>query len=735
MKHYTHIYSDLSELETFITHVYALHPNTESHSLLIQIYGAVTPFDLEPITLCIHQLLPEAILCGASSVGEIADGETLSNRIVILMTVFEDTKLFTAACHIDSSNELTQAERLFQSIQTYPDIRAALILATPTQINLARFLHQFRDISQIPAIFGAGAASSRLLPQAWVLLNQHFITAGVVTIIMSGSSLQVQIEMSGGWVPLGKPMTFTQVNDLAVHTIDNLPAQQVYEHYIGPVSHHEFPVIGAIFSFLIKRNGHQLPRTTTRKDTEQKLHFLADIYQGETFQIGVGDPYQMHLETNQVLRNLEQFNPDTVFLYSCGVRRLLMQDVAHIETEAFRNLGPCGGFYTYGEIYSDESHSQLFNGTLVAVGLKEAQLKVTEDNEPIRSIQTPNLDAFDPYAKQHSKIISRMLNLTRAITADLEVSNKALFERSITDNLTQLHNRGELDRLLFKEIERSKRYVLPLSIIMIDLDNFKRINDQFGHLAGDQVLINVAQILRNTIRSTDEIGRWGGEEFLVITPQTNICDAGALAEKLRMTLEKDQLPGMSRQTASFGVAELQGDDRLDSLLHRADDALYHAKWAGKNLVCLADDSNLKPDYLRLLQLTWQPEFESGNEFIDRQHQNLFYSANKLIGTILKSDPSEDIALVMKALTQEIIDHLDSEELFLKNLNYPDLKIHQESHNVLRTTLTHKITLFQEGKITSEQFLEFIIHIVIRQHMLDADHQFFDFLHTVQKDNS
>lgn len=192
---------------------------------------------------------------------------------------------------------------------------------------------------------------------------------------------------------------------------------------------------------------------------------------------------------------------------------------------------------------------------------------------------------------------------------------------------------------------------------------------------------------------------------------------------------------MSRQTASFGVAELQGDDRLDSLLHRADDALYHAKWAGKNLVCLADDSNLKPDYLRLLQLTWQPEFESGNEFIDRQHQNLFYSANKLIGTILKSDPSEDIALVMKALTQEIIDHLDSEELFLKNLNYPDLKIHQESHNVLRTTLTHKITLFQEGKITSEQFLEFIIHVVILQHMLDADHQFFDFLHTVQKDNS
>lgn len=154
----------------------------------------------------------------------------------------------------------------------------------------------------------------------------------------------------------------------------------------------------------------------------------------------------------------------------------------------------------------------------------------------------------------------------------------------ITDTLTQVSNRLKLDSELETEISRAKRYNTPLSTILIDVDDFKNVNDSYGHQVGDLVLFQIAQLLKANIRNTDTLGRWGGEEFLIICPGIDKDEACALAEKLRDEIGKHTFPKVEHKTCSFGVSSFEDNDCSNTLIHKADNALYLAKQQGKNLV-------------------------------------------------------------------------------------------------------------------------------------------------------
>ncbi|QEY31092.1 diguanylate cyclase [Synechococcus sp. RSCCF101] len=158
---------------------------------------------------------------------------------------------------------------------------------------------------------------------------------------------------------------------------------------------------------------------------------------------------------------------------------------------------------------------------------------------------------------------------------------------STTDPLTQLNNRLKLDAVLEGEVQRTRRYNQPLSLIMVDVDHFKAVNDSHGHQVGDLVLTNLADLLRQHCRETDEPGRWGGEEFLIVCPQTPEEGAVALAEKLRLRLSEHDFPVVHHASASFGVATCQPGESAEGLVSRADAALYRAKAQGRNRVVAA----------------------------------------------------------------------------------------------------------------------------------------------------
>lgn len=157
---------------------------------------------------------------------------------------------------------------------------------------------------------------------------------------------------------------------------------------------------------------------------------------------------------------------------------------------------------------------------------------------------------------------------------------------SSTDRLTGLLNRVAFEEAYARELARVKRYNTSLSVIILDIDNFKEINDTYGHNAGDEVLRSVADLVSSFTRETDYVVRWGGEEFLLLCPETTMIEATTIAEKLREAIALYEFPINRRVTASFGVSSFIEGDSQSSLVGRADKALYKAKNSGKNKVCV-----------------------------------------------------------------------------------------------------------------------------------------------------
>lgn len=164
------------------------------------------------------------------------------------------------------------------------------------------------------------------------------------------------------------------------------------------------------------------------------------------------------------------------------------------------------------------------------------------------------------------------------------VDRNELARSASTDGLTGLWNRSRIEQLFSDECLRARRYGTPFSVILIDIDHFKQVNDTFGHTVGDTVLREFAALLRNNVRQVDQVGRLGGEEFLIVLPETSQQRATEAAEILRQRINHHQFDTVEHKTASFGVTQFREDETLRSMLDRVDQALYMAKHNGRDRV-------------------------------------------------------------------------------------------------------------------------------------------------------
>ncbi|WP_339650305.1 diguanylate cyclase [Halopseudomonas pelagia] len=177
------------------------------------------------------------------------------------------------------------------------------------------------------------------------------------------------------------------------------------------------------------------------------------------------------------------------------------------------------------------------------------------------------------------------------ILEDIRASQEELKKQAATDPLTRLYNR----RFFFSEadylLELAKNKGTPLAVLVIDIDHFKQVNDQYGHSCGDQVIVNIAQTLKKHSRTHDLVARFGGEEFVVLLPEADLQEASQCAERIRASVQALEVPvnthDMVRCTVSIGIAEIMlGNDSVEAALKRADKALYHAKHSGRNQLCI-----------------------------------------------------------------------------------------------------------------------------------------------------
>ncbi len=194
---------------------------------------------------------------------------------------------------------------------------------------------------------------------------------------------------------------------------------------------------------------------------------------------------------------------------------------------------------------------------------------------------------LEEYKRKNQSLEELIAQRTQQLTELNEQLQQQIAETkalAMTDTLTETSNRLYFEQKLSQEIERAKRFNESLSLIEVDIDHFKTINDQYGHAVGDQVLIKITQTIREQIREVDTISRWGGDEIMILLPHTNLEEAKHVAEKTRKIIESLTFDNNLHVTSSFGVAQLNPNESLKDFMIRTDQALYQSKEAGRNTV-------------------------------------------------------------------------------------------------------------------------------------------------------
>jgi len=314
----------------------------------------------------------------------------------------------------------------------------------------------------------------------------------------------------------------------------------------------------------------------------------------------------------------------------------------------------------------------------------------------------------------------------------LRAEIEELDQLASTDRLTGAWNRRWLENLAAAEIDRLARSECALSMLMLDIDHFKAINDVHGHAVGDDVLAALADTLRRALRPSDSLIRWGGEEFVVLSPGTTLTAAIVLAERLRGLVASAGFAPVGHLTISLGAAECLPGESWRQWLERADASLYRAKAGGRNQVRFAPEAPVHPhDELvlggGLVQLHWHPSHCCGHQGIDRAHQSLFSISNDLLAAMLADARTADVAEIVALLVREVAAHFDEEEAVLAAAGYPDLAEHKALHHTLLERAKRLAQEFAAGTLEIGPLFQFLSYDVVARHMLGADRKYFPWI--------
>lgn len=584
MKQYALSIQDKTDLLRFLLAPTFRAEVQKAAAILVQVYSASgDPVWIGAILEVLAEHLPKAVVAGATTIGEIAQGRTLASTTAISFSLFAASRVTAIFEPAGPGAGLEAGRRIGQAIADLgPEVAGVLLLATTNTMDVSELLRGMAEEDGAYPIFGGGAGGYDSQQHALVFLGRQFLDCGVVALALTGPDLHVEAHHYLGWRPMTREMRITATEGMWVQTVDGIPAFEVYRRYLGIANDPDFFLNALEFPFLLERQGLSLARVPFAAGPSGALRFGGDIFEGERFRLAYGHPTAIQAESIELQKKIRAAQPEGIFLYSCICRRCLLQEDSELETLPFERIAPTTGFYTFGEFFGRDRELRVLNATLVAVAIREG---------PPGPEPAPVLEALvrpapsDPLAGKHSRVVDRLVHFVGAVTAELEEANERLRHLSVTDDLSGLNNRMLLDRVFRRELARIQRYPSNLAIILLDVDHFKEVNDGFGHLAGDAVLVHLASVLRAHVRVADTLGRWGGDEFLFILSHTGVDEARRLAETLRANLAIMPCPGIGPITCSFGITAHCPGDTVATMMRRADAALYAAKQAGRDCVC------------------------------------------------------------------------------------------------------------------------------------------------------
>jgi len=297
------------------------------------------------------------------------------------------------------------------------------------------------------------------------------------------------------------------------------------------------------------------------------------------------------------------------------------------------------------------------------------------------------------------------------------------------DRLTGAWNRSHFDKILKVELNRSVRYRQPVSLIMLDIDHFRQLNDKFGQEAGNEVLRALVRKISKNIRSSDMLFRWDGAQFAILVPSTGLSAAATQAETLRNKIAQHEFPAVGHITISLGVAEHVSSEGEETWFQHANDALHQAKEGGRNrVVSDSHNSSEQPNATsdtRIEHLEWQDSYLCGEPVIDGQHRELFRLANRLIdlGSASNGDDYQ-FNIAVQSLLAQLERHFNDEEAILARHEYGDLEVQSRAHQRLMEHVLQLRNAAASGNLALTELIDFLANEVVARHILKTDREYY-----------
>lgn len=590
MQHLVIKVESLAQFQTELANLVHQCRNVPAEQLLAQVYtNQLQPEWYHAIHHTLQQQLPQITVVGSSAMGVVCQDNYLDQTTVVSIFVFESATItthfeeFTPEDPDDEDADFRFGVELAQgAIGERADLKGIMLLSNPFVISSELKLRGVSEVAKDTPIFGGMAGNNEQSDNSQIFYNEQICSHASVMVCFWGQQLRIQTLNYLGWVPFGNVMTVTESRGNEVLSIDNIPAYQLYREFIDIESNTEHFFENSVeFPFMLLRDGKKLARTPISVSDNEGLNFLVPLLPGDQVQFGYGDINTIMNEMCYSVETIKQFEPEAIMLFSCCCRLMYLRaDCKQLELP-LQALAPIAGFFCFGEIDTANVPRTVLNASLVATAFSEAPAPATE----------VHYDAtYTPFSMKPSRDLRRLQRLMffiERVTGQLHESNAELKQLAQHDSLTGLLNRRTFNERLAQQFSVCLQKLQPLSVMMLDVDHFKAVNDNYGHGVGDKVLIAIADELKQTIRQTDLIARYGGEEFIVALPNTTLDEAVLIADRLRCNIAVNpqaKQPELPSVTCSIGLALNRQDITIEQLIQQADNALYQAKDDGRNCI-------------------------------------------------------------------------------------------------------------------------------------------------------
>lgn len=587
MKQFQFDYSDSETLNKKLSEFKEWCDSGNGAKKIFQIYSEeLEPECIREVCDIIEKMFPNTLYMGCSTSGNIIDCQ-LSGRITIVCTVFElpstQVQLYQYDLSKQSVDDITKT--IVKETESNPWVKAMEMFFTIPEQSSTQFCEGLKNVRQDIQIFGGVACSDDITSDASCVFSKAagFSEKSIIVMFYGGDDFYVDSIKVTGWKPLGRKFHVTKSKGSVLQELDGIPAYDVYHKYLNIKNDENFFYNTLEFPLFYEHNDTTILRTPVASNADGSITVTSDIDVGSVVRISYGDPGTIVDSIRHDSKKIAEFQPDLLHIFSCAARRTFWTSKEPTyEIQPFKEISPSCGFFSHGEFLRTNGNLNQHNVTLVIAAMREGEKKAS-----VSSAVSPdeNIMSKVPLVSRLATFISVTSLELEEINQQLALANEKLKTAAIIDGLTGLYNRREIQAQIENALANIKKE--RFCLIMLDIDNFKQVNDTYGHQEGDTVIVGLADILRNeqtAYMQKVSSGRWGGEEFMMLLHDTDVSSASFIADLIRRCFANTNFPSVRPQTISLGVTQAKEEDTIDTLCTRVDVALYTAKKNGKNQV-------------------------------------------------------------------------------------------------------------------------------------------------------